>query len=126
MSLHIAFYYPTDDNLVAMWDNIVRAYDIANVSVISDTADIGPWSRIETFQNISGPKVFFSPLSAKYFPGTVALSDYSFPEDVTLCFGADDKHNEVEPFDGVVYIPTIKKQSLYAVQAAILVLDRVA
>ena len=134
MSLNVAFYYPDNEIMVALWDNILRAYNVDSVSVISDVDEIGPWSRINTFQDISGPKVFFSPLTAVHFPGTVDLANLDFPEDitvdfpkdVTLCFGADEKHNEVEPCDEVVYIHTPKRNApLFAVQAAIIVLAQV-
>ena len=126
MSLSIAFYYPEKELMVGIWDNLARAYGVDEVYVISEADDVGPWTRISSFQDLLGLKVMFSPLNAKYIPGQTALSDFVLLEGTTLCFGSDEKHNEAEQFDDVVYIPTPKKATLYAAQAAIIALEQMS
>lgn len=78
------------------------------------------WVPVMSYADVPGPRVFLSSQDAKLTPGTIALVDYSVPQDATLIFGLDDVHNsfEVNPGEPLIYLTTPHHTPLHAVQAA--------
>lgn len=116
--LNICFCKTDDELMDGLWDHLIRAYGIENVYVFSDSKPSGSWIKIESLNDIPGQKVFFSPLEGKYITPGKSVDEFSFPEEITLCFGSDEKHNILNSDVECVYIPSKSKTPLYAVQAA--------
>lgn len=122
--LNICFYFEDNDLMIGMWDHLVRGYDIENAYVILEdgvdpkSVSLGNWKLTSSIDSIKGDKIFFSPKGSPNIDDGIDVSEILFPEDVTLCFGSDNKHNTLDTDVPVSYIALKRKKTLYAVQAA--------
>lgn len=126
--MRLAFHH--DPRYRDLWAHLALTYRIAEVYEIGCPPEIaGPWTPVESFDDVvPGRRIFFSPPDAKYSPGRVSLREYSelLYDDDVLCFGSDEQHNRfhLDLEDQLVFISTPHRTPLHAVQAALLVLDR--
>lgn len=122
--IRIAFY--SDDNGIytGIWDQLRRAYNVAEIYEIGgDPANANPgsgWYVVAAAEDVPGHKVAFSPLGVRS-PGSLSIDLLQLEGDETLIFGANQSNN-VFGAELVVFIDTPGKGSLYNFQAAAIAL----
>ena len=124
--IRLAFYSDDGGAHTGIWDQLRRAYGVAEVYEIGgELANANPgrgWFVVPSIEEVPGDRIAFSPRSAKV-PGTVALDDVLIAAGDTLVFGANHRTNVFEA-DIVAYIDTPGKGSLWSFSAAAIALDR--
>lgn len=122
--MDLAFHY--DDQYRDVWAHLAQTYACAVWEVGTPAGMAGPWTPVDSLDDVPGRRVFFSPADAKYSPGTVSVGEYALAADASdvLCFGSDHKHNvfTLRGDDLVVFIPTPRRTPLWSFQAANLAL----
>lgn len=119
----ICFHY--DPKLQTFWDQIIRTFLIQNVYEVGTPEDFTTplWNTVASVGGVDiKPLICFSPTSAKYMPGLISLEEFEHPKNGLYYFGSDNCHNPKIDNDACVYVPTIRPDPLWSVQAAIIVL----
>jgi len=123
-NISIAFYY--SPHLRDFWDQLIRSFSINNAYEIGAplNVEMGGWSRIDDIKDLpTENRIFFSPKTSKYFPGTIELSNFVHLESGLYIFGSDDHHNKPIVCDNVVYIDMPKENKpMWSAQTAAIVL----
>ncbi len=121
----VCFYL--DSKYRDLWTHLVQAFSVPLVHEVDcpkeEVTDM--WLSVDSPDDIVGERAFFSPIDAKYSPGTESFSGVALAGDVTLVFGSDDVHNtfNLRAGEKIYYVDTPAQASLHAVQAAALVLQ---
>jgi len=124
--IRLAFYSDDGGAHTGIWDQLRRAYGVAEVYEIGGELDhanpAGGWFVVPSIEEVPGNRIAFSPLNAKV-PGTVALDGVLIAAGDTLVFGANHSSNVFDA-DIVAFIDTPGHGSLWNFQAAAIALDR--
>ena len=122
--IRLAFYSDDAGVHTGIWDQLRRAYAIAEIYEIGgDPANANAragWYVVPSVDDVPGVHVAFSPHDS-FSPGSVDLADFRSPGAMTLLFGANHRSNAfAAPY--VVAIPTPGGGSLWSFTAAAIAL----